>query len=70
SYAGPTSLAQAAAATRLSRSRLCALIRAHTGKTFQTLVAEMRIEDACERLARTDEPVGRIAHDVGYHDEK
>ncbi|QCI67146.1 helix-turn-helix domain-containing protein [Phreatobacter stygius] len=69
-YAGPTSLARAAAATRLSRSRLCALIRGHTGKTFQTLVAEMRIEDACERLAVTDEPVGRIAHGVGYHDEK
>lgn len=69
-YARPVSLSALAAATRLSRSRLCALIRRHTGRTFQTLVAQMRIEDACERLILTDEPVGRIAHAVGYHDEK
>lgn len=69
-YASPVSLASLAAATRLSRSRLCALIRRHTGRTFQALVAQMRIEDACERLILTDEPVGRIAHAVGYHDEK
>lgn len=69
-YAGSISLASLAAATRLSRSRICALIRRHTGQTFQTLVAQMRIEDACERLILTDEPVGRIAHAVGYDDEK
>jgi AraC-like DNA-binding protein len=69
-YADGPSLAEAAAAAGLSKSRLCALIRQLTGTTFSTLIREMRIEDASERLATTDEPIGRIAFAVGYQDEK
>jgi AraC-like DNA-binding protein len=69
-YADRPSLEDAAAAVGLSKSRLCALIRQYTGTTFSAVIREMRVEDARERLAMTDEPIGRIAFAVGYQDEK
>ncbi|WP_274626437.1 helix-turn-helix transcriptional regulator [Arvimicrobium flavum] len=66
---GP-SLSEAADAARLSKSRLCALIRQYTGTSFNTLIREMRIEDARERLVLTDDSIGQIAYSVGYNDEK
>lgn len=66
---GPT-LEEAATAVRLSRSRLCALIRQYTGTSFNALIREMRIEDARERLLLTTDTIGQIAYSVGYNDEK
>lgn len=69
-YLRSPTLDQAAAYARLSRSRLCALLRQHTGTSFNALIREMRIDDARERLVLTDEPIGQIAYAVGYNDEK
>ncbi|CAK7258032.1 MULTISPECIES: AraC family transcriptional regulator [unclassified Shinella] len=69
-YTRGPSLDEAAAAARLSKSRLCALIRQYTGTSFQVLIREMRIEDARERLVLTDDTIGQIAYRVGYNDEK
>lgn len=63
-------LDEAAKAVGLSRSRFCALIREYTGSTFNLLIRDMRIEDACERLVLTGESIGQIAYQVGYSDEK
>lgn len=69
-YTRGPSLDEAASAARLSKSRLCALIRQYTGTSFQVLIREMRIEDARERLVLTDDTIGQIAYRVGYNDEK
>lgn len=69
-YTRSPSLREAANAARLSRSRLCALIRQYTGSTFQTLIREMRIEEARERLVLTDDTITQVAYAVGYNDEK
>lgn len=66
---GPA-LEEAARAVGLSKSRFCALIRQYTGSTFNLLVRDRRIEDACERLVLTAETIGQIAYQVGYNDEK
>jgi AraC family transcriptional regulator, transcriptional activator of pobA len=69
-YTRGPSIKEAANAARLSRSRLCALIRQYTGTTFQTLIREMRIEEARERLVLTDDTISQVAYAVGYNDEK
>lgn len=69
-YTRGPSLSEAAKAARLSKSRLCALIREYTGSTFNTLIRELRMDEARERLALTDETITQIAYRVGYNDEK
>jgi AraC-like DNA-binding protein len=69
-YTRGPSIREAANAARLSRSRLCGLIRQYTGATFQTLIREMRIEEARERLVLTDDTISQVAYAVGYNDEK
>lgn len=69
-YTRGPSLDEAADAARLSKSRLCALIRQYTGTSFNALIREMRIEDARERLVLTADTIGQIAYSVGYNDEK
>lgn len=69
-YTRGPSLSEAADAARLSKSRLCALIRQYTGTSFNALIREMRIEDARERLVLTADTIAQIAYSVGYNDEK
>lgn len=69
-YVRGPGLDEAAREIGLSRSRLCALIRQHTGSTFVSLIREMRLDDARERLSATDLPIAEIAYRVGYNDEK
>jgi AraC-like DNA-binding protein len=69
-YTRNPSILEAANAARLSKSRLCALIRQYTGTTFKTLIREMRIEEARERLVLTDDTITQVAYAVGYNDEK
>lgn len=69
-YVRGPSLDEAARAVSLSKSRLCALIRRYTGTTFNVLIRDMRVEDACEQLKLTDKPIGHIAYEVGYNDQK
>lgn len=69
-YVRGPGLDEAAKTVGLSRSRLCALIRQYTGSTFNLLIRDMRMEDACERLVLTGESISQIAYQVGYNDEK
>jgi AraC family transcriptional activator of pobA len=69
-YTRAPSTTEAASAARLSKSRFCALIRQYTGITFKTLIREMRIDEARERLVLTDETITQVAYAVGYNDEK
>ncbi len=69
-YTRGPSLREAANAARLSKSRLCALVRQYTGSTFKTLIREMRMEEACERLVLTDDTIAQVAYAVGYNDDK
>jgi AraC-like DNA-binding protein len=69
-YQHSPSLSEAAGAVGLSKSRLCVLLRQYTGTTFNQLIREMRIEDACERLVLTNDAIGQIAYNVGFSDDK
>jgi AraC-like DNA-binding protein len=69
-YTRGPSIKEAANAARLSKSRLCALIRQYTGTTFQKLIREMRIDEARERLVLTDDTITQVAYAVGYNDDK
>jgi AraC family transcriptional activator of pobA len=69
-YTRAPSLTEAANAARLSKSRLCALIRQYTGSTFNALIREMRLDEARERLVLTDDSISKVAYTVGYNDEK
>lgn len=69
-YTRAPNLSEVARAVRLSRSRLCALIRQYTGSTFSTLIRDLRMDEARERLVLTDETITQIAYTVGYNDEK
>jgi AraC family transcriptional regulator, transcriptional activator of pobA len=69
-YARGPSIGEAANAARLSKSRLCALIRQYTGTSFQKLIREMRIDEARERLVLTDDTITQVAYAVGYNDDK
>jgi AraC-like DNA-binding protein len=69
-YTRAPSTTEAANAARLSKSRFCALVRQYTGTTFKTLISEMRIDEARERLVLTDDTITQVAYAVGYNDEK
>jgi AraC-like DNA-binding protein len=69
-YTRGPSIREAANAARLSKSRLCALIRQYTGTTFKKLIREMRIDEARERLVLTDDTITQVAYAVGYNDDK
>lgn len=69
-YTRGPSLDEASRAVHLSKSRLCSLIRQYSATTFNQLIRDMRIEDACEQLVLTNDPIGKIAYAVGYGDEK
>lgn len=69
-YTRGPSIKEAANAARLSKSRLCALVRHYTGTTFKKLIREMRIDEARERLVLTDDTITQVAYAVGYNDDK
>jgi AraC-like DNA-binding protein len=69
-YTRAPSTTEAANAAHLSKSRFCALVRQYTGTTFKTLISEMRIDEARERLVLTDDTIAQVAYAVGYNDEK
>jgi len=64
----PIGLSEVASAIGYSPSYLTNLMRRATGKTVQQWIADLRIEEACQRLVATDWTVQRIAEWVGYSD--
>jgi AraC family transcriptional activator of pobA len=67
-YAEPVSLADVAAAVRLSPGYLTTLVRRRTGRTVLEWIAERRMAEARRLLAETDETVEHVAGMVGYND--
>ncbi len=63
-YPGLEALAEALA---ISPRTLIRRLRA-AGARYRVLVDETRAERACWRLAHTDDPIERIAADLGYRD--
>lgn len=67
--AEPVTLADLAVAVGLSRYHLLRLFRRHTGTTPHRYLLGLRVEHARRLLERTDLPVGRVAHRVGFSDQ-
>lgn len=47
---------------------LSALLKKHTGQTFQSILTGIRMKEAGRLLKKSDECVSRIAQEVGYQD--
>lgn len=51
-----------------NESYLSRLLKYHTGKTFNTIVNELKLEHAREMLENTDKTIGQISQEVGCFD--
>lgn len=65
-YAQDIRLAELADLAATSLSGLHRLFYKHTGKTISAYLTQMRIGDACARLAGSTQPIAHIASEVGY----
>lgn len=65
-YAQPIRMRDLAELAALSESGLHRMFAKHTNTTVSAYVTRLRIGDACARLSGTDQPITRIATDVGY----
>lgn len=65
----PLTLAQLAAAARLSPFHFCRAFRSTLGETPHACLARLRLERAMALIAQTDRPILGIALDVGYDTE-
>lgn len=60
------SVAQLANSMRLDPSQVYRIFRKHTGRSPQQVIAELRMEKACEFLEKTDLSIRDIAEWLGY----
>ena len=67
-YAQNITLKDFAAKYYVNSSYLGQLFRKQYGMSFREYLNTIRIEKAASMLLKTDEKIGRIAEDVGYHD--
>jgi AraC-like DNA-binding protein len=65
-YADPIRLDDLAQIAALSPSGLHRMFQKHLQTTISDYLTNLRIGEACARLATSDIPIGIIAHDVGY----
>jgi len=65
-YARPIRMRDLADLAALSQSGLHRMFAKHTNTTVSAYVTRLRIGDACARLSGTEQPITRIAADVGY----
>ncbi|MCB1444997.1 MAG: AraC family transcriptional regulator [Rhizobiaceae bacterium] len=65
-YVRPVRIGRLAEIAALSESGLHRMFVKHTRTTVSAYVARLRIGEACARLSGTDQPIARIAADVGY----
>jgi AraC family transcriptional regulator of arabinose operon len=66
--AEPLTLAVLARVAGLSQPQLTRLFRHHLGLSPMQFVERQRLQRACQLLALTAQPIGAIAHQVGYED--
>ena len=60
------SVAQLANSMRLDPSQVYRIFQKHTGRSPQQVIAELRMEKACEFLKKTDLSIRDIAEWLGY----
>lgn len=58
-----------ARAVHVSPSHMSRVIRRHMGRTYTDLLNQMRIDRACELLARTDKPLAAVAFETSFKDQ-
>ena len=51
----------------LFRSRFSRFFRKETGNTFTDFVNRVRVSRACQLLMDTEQSIGRICDEVGFH---
>ncbi|WNR46143.1 response regulator transcription factor [Paenibacillus roseipurpureus] len=61
---------EVAAKVKITRSYFSHCFKQYAGQTFQEVINDIRVERACELLLSTQEPVYRIAEQVGFDDDK
>lgn len=66
-YACRIQMSELAELAALSESGLCRMFTKHTNMTVTNYIMQLRIGDACARLAGTDQPVAHIAEETGYN---
>ncbi|MFW6060235.1 MAG: helix-turn-helix domain-containing protein [Phycisphaeraceae bacterium] len=67
-YTEPIDLSALAQRVHLSRGHLSRSFAQRMGMGVVEFAHRLRIEQACRRLRLTDDPVGQIATDLGYHE--
>lgn len=65
-YADPIRLDDLAQIAALSPSGLHRMFKKHLQTSISEYLTNLRIGEACARLATSDTPIGIVAHDVGY----
>jgi len=68
-YANPIRLDELAEIAALSSSGLHRMFRKHLQTSILDYLTNLRIGEACARLAASDTPIGIISHDVGYQSQ-
>ena len=69
-YAKNISQTEVGEAVGLSPSYLSSLFKKEEGTSFSDYLTQTRIYAACDKLASTNDPIDRIAEEVGYHDTR
>ena len=69
SYSGLNRLEELADIAALSPSGLHRMFRKHMRTTISEYLTNLRIGEACARLAASDTPIAIISHDVGYESQ-
>lgn len=68
-FAHPLTLAEVAREAGLSVSRLCHLVKAHTGRTVLQILMQIRVQHAQHLLERTSKSCTDIAYETGFGDQ-
>lgn len=68
-YAEPISRDDVAAAVFVSPSHFSRLVKRQLGRSFSDLLNQVRVNQACEQLARTDKSLFQIARETGFGDQ-
>ncbi len=61
------SIATAAAHVGFNKSALCRFVRQRFGTTFTAYINDLRLDEACRLLRKTDRPVATIAYECGFN---
>lgn len=67
SFTGEISLSKVASSINMSTSAFCKFFKSRTGKTFTTIINEIRIGHACKLFIERDVSVSEVCYNCGYN---